>query len=175
MPALAPNRSAHGDPRARQPRARPALPRQHRSDRRRGAELPAAWQIGEPAISGLQLAIGYLYQPELTAARFPVIDGTRWYLTGDVAYQHNEGRFHHLGRCNGQIKVRGHRVELGDVESHLRQVCGTDLAAAVAWPFADGAATGIVGFVVAPADDRMPSRSEIRAALERRLPGYIVP
>jgi amino acid adenylation domain-containing protein len=131
--------------------------------------------IGELAISGTQLAIGYLDQPELTAARFPVIDGTRWYLTGDLAYQDTEECFHHLGRGDDQIKVRGHRVELGDVESHLRQVCGTDLAAAVAWPFADGAAIGIVGFVAAPAGERMPSASEIRAALQRRLPGYMVP
>jgi len=123
----------------------------------------------------VQLAVGYLDQRELTAARFPVIDGTRWYLTGDLAYQDNEGRFHHLGRCDDQIKVRGHRVELGDVESHLRQVCGTDLAAAVAWPFADGAATGIVGFVAWPGGEAIPSLPEIRAALERRLPSYMVP
>jgi non-ribosomal peptide synthetase component F len=136
--------------------------------------LPAG-EIGELAISGVQLAVGYLDQVELTAARFPVIDGRRWYLTGDLAYQDSEGRFHHLGRCDDQIKVRGHRVELGDVESHLRQVCGTDLAAAVAWPFADGAATGIVGFVAGPAGEAIPSLPEIRAALERRLPGYMVP
>jgi amino acid adenylation domain-containing protein len=134
-----------------------------------------AGEVGELAISGMQLAAGYLTQPELTAARFPVIDGTRWYLTGDKAYQDGDGRVHHLGRFDDQIKVRGHRVELGDVESHLRQVCGTELAAAVAWPFANGGAVGIVGFVAGPAGDRLPSSGEIRAALERRLPRYMVP
>jgi D-alanine--poly(phosphoribitol) ligase subunit 1 len=132
-------------------------------------------EIGELAISGVQLAVGYLDQPELTAARFPIIDGTRWYLTGDRAYHDSDLRVHHLGRCDDQIKVRGHRVELGDVESHLRLVCGTELAAAVAWPFADGGATGIVGFVAGPAGAPIPSPPEIRAALERRLPGYMVP
>jgi D-alanine--poly(phosphoribitol) ligase subunit 1 len=93
--------------------------------------LPAG-ETGELAVAGPQLAAGYLDQPELTAARFPMIDGTRWYLTGDKAYQDSDGRMHHLGRVDDQIKVRGHRVELGDVASHLRQVCGTELAAAVA-------------------------------------------
>jgi amino acid adenylation domain-containing protein len=136
--------------------------------------LPAG-EAGELAVSGSQLAAGYLDQPELTAARFPVIGGTRWYLTGDKAYQDSDGRVHSLGRCDDQIKVRGYRVELGDVESHLRQVCGSELAAAVAWPFANGGAIGIVGFVAGPAGAPLPSPREIRAALERRLPGYMVP
>lgn len=136
--------------------------------------LPAG-EIGELAVSGSQLAVGYLDQPELTAARFPVIDGTRWYLTGDKAYQNSDGRVHHLGRGDDQIKVRGHRVELGDVESHLRQVCGTELAAAVAWPFANGGAVGMIGFVAGLVGDRLPSPPEIRAALELRLPSYMVP
>jgi D-alanine--poly(phosphoribitol) ligase subunit 1 len=132
-------------------------------------------EAGELAISGEQLAVGYLDLPELTATRFPIIDGVRWYLTGDRAYRDHEGRVHHLGRCDDQIKVRGHRVELGDIESHLRAVCGTDLAAVVAWPFADGAATGIVGFIAGADGAVVPSPQEIRAALERRLPGYMVP
>ncbi len=70
-------------------------------------------EIGELAVSGMQLAVGYLNQPELTAARFPMIDGTRWYLTGDKVYRDSEGRVHHLGRIDDQIKVRGHRVRVG--------------------------------------------------------------
>jgi amino acid adenylation domain-containing protein len=134
--------------------------------------LPAG-AIGELAIAGVQLAAGYLDQPGLTADRFPVIDGTRWYLTGDLAYQDGDGRVHHLGRCDDQIKVRGHRVELGEVEGQLRQVCGSEQVAAVAWPFADGGAIGMVGFVAGPAGALAPPA--IRAALQRRLPGYMVP
>jgi D-alanine--poly(phosphoribitol) ligase subunit 1 len=140
--------------------------------------LPAC-EIGELAVSGDQLALGYLDRPDLTAARFPTIDGQRWYLTGDSAYRDAGGRFHHLGRRDDQVKVRGHRVELGDVDSHLRQVCGTELAAAVAWPFADGSPVGIVGFVAGSpgggSSGRALSPRAVLAALRRRLPDYMVP
>jgi non-ribosomal peptide synthetase component F len=137
-----------------------------------GTSLPAG-EAGELAVSGVQLAEGYLDQPALTTARFPVIGGTRWYLTGDKAYRDTAGRVHHLGRLDDQVKVRGHRVELGDVESHLRQVCGTELVAAVAWPFANGGAVGLVGFVADEA--ALPPPQAIRAALRQRLPAYMVP
>ena len=130
---------------------------------------------GELAIAGIQLARGYLDQPEQTAARFPIVDGRRWYLTGDKAYQDSAGRVHHLGRIDDQIKVRGHRVELGEVESHLRQVCGTEQAAAVPWPYANGGAVGLIAFVAARDDEQSPAEQDVRAALERRLPGYMVP
>jgi D-alanine--poly(phosphoribitol) ligase subunit 1 len=130
---------------------------------------------GELGICGPQLALGYLDQPELTAARFPILNGRRWYLTGDVAYRDGAGRFHHLGRCDEQIKVRGHRVELGEVESHLRQVCGSASAAAVGWPVMLGAATGLVGFFAAPSEPPPVSPHAMRAALASRLPGYMVP
>lgn len=132
--------------------------------------LPAG-QVGEIAVAGFQLAAGYLGRPDLTAARFPWIAGTRWYLTGDTGYQDSEGRFHRLGRTDDQVKIRGHRVELGDVESHLREICNTELAAAVPWPLANGGATGLVAFVASTAK----SPSEIRAALQTRLPAYMVP
>jgi D-alanine--poly(phosphoribitol) ligase subunit 1 len=128
-------------------------------------------EIGELAVSGTQLAAGYFDQPELTAARFPMIDGTRWYLTGDAAYQDDAGRFHHLGRRDDQVKVRGHRVELGDVEAHLRQASGSEQAAAVAWPLAEGSAQGIVCFVCGEG----PSPGDIRESLKQLLPAYMVP
>ena len=130
---------------------------------------------GELGVCGPQLALGYLEQPELTAARFPALRGRRWYLTGDLAYRDKAGRFHHLGRCDEQIKVRGYRVELGEVESHLRQVCGTALAVAVGWPTMFGAATGLVGFFVAAAEPSAASPQAMRSALTRRLPSYMVP
>ncbi len=132
-------------------------------------------EAGELGLSGPQLALGYLDQPELTAARFPTLDGRRWYLTGDRAFRDSAGRFHHLGRCDEQIKVRGYRVELGDVESHLRQVCGTVSAVAVGWPLMLGAPTGLVGFFAAPAEPRLASPQSLRKALAERLPSYMVP
>jgi acyl-coenzyme A synthetase/AMP-(fatty) acid ligase len=74
-----------------------------------------------------------------------VIDGKRWYLTGDIAMQDASGVYHHLGRIDNQIKIQGHRVELEDVEAHVRAVAGTDQVAA-AWPgrVEDGVARAIV-------------------------------
>lgn len=81
---------------------------------------------GELALAGPQLADGYFGAPELTAKRFPLIGKKRWYLTGDLAYQDPEGRFHHLGRTDNQVKVNGYRIELEEIETHLRAVCDTE-------------------------------------------------
>ena len=131
----------------------------------------AAGEAGELAIAGSQLSRGYLDAPALTAERFPVIDGKRWYLTGDLALQDASGVFHHLGRIDNQIKISGHRVELEDVEAHLRGAAACDQVAAIAWPIDHGVARGIVGFVAGSA--LPPAR--IREALRRRLPSHMVP
>jgi amino acid adenylation domain-containing protein len=125
---------------------------------------------GEIALSGAQLAHGYFGQPELTEARFPTIDGKRWYLTGDLGAQDEQGLFHHLGRIDNQVKVLGNRIELEEVEMHLRAASGSDHVAAVAWPMRDGLAEGIVGFVVG---DR--AAEEILAAMRSSVVAYMVP
>jgi D-alanine--poly(phosphoribitol) ligase subunit 1 len=132
--------------------------------------LPAG-ETGELAIAGAQLGLGYLDAPALTAERFPVIGGKRWYLTGDIAMHDAAGVFHHLGRIDNQIKIHGHRVELEDVEAHTRFVAHTDQVAAVAWPMEDGVAQAIVCFV---AQSKL-SPNLIREALRRRLPSHMVP
>ncbi|HEX6842611.1 MAG TPA: amino acid adenylation domain-containing protein [Stellaceae bacterium] len=131
----------------------------------------APGERGELALSGPQLALGYFGAPELTAKRFPSIDGKRWYLTGDMAYQDADQRFHHLGRIDNQVKVNGYRVELEEVEAHLRAVCSTELVAAVAWPVAHGSATGIVGFHVS----KTLTPEVVRDELARRIPAYMMP
>lgn len=127
-------------------------------------------QPGEIALSGAQLALGYFGQPDLTGERFPTIDGKRWYLTGDLGMEDADGIFHHLGRIDNQVKVLGNRIELEEVEMHLRAASGSDHVAAVAWPMRDGLAEGIVGFVVG---ERQPQ--EIQAAMRARVVGYMVP
>jgi acyl-coenzyme A synthetase/AMP-(fatty) acid ligase len=126
---------------------------------------------GELALAGPQLGTGYFRAPDLTASRFPMIGGKRWYLSGDLAYLDPAGRFHILGRTDNQVKVLGNRVELEDVEAHLRAVSGTELVAAVAWPVAHGTADGIVAFVAA----RETELGEIRVALAKRIPSYMMP
>lgn len=126
---------------------------------------------GELVIAGRQLAAGYLDAATLTAARFPTLDGKRWYRTGDLALRDGAGRFHCLGRIDNQVKVLGYRVELEEIDAHLRAVSGADVVGAVAWPLADGMARGIVVFVGAAAVDA----GKIIAALRTRLPVYMLP
>ena len=132
--------------------------------------LPSG-EKGELALTGKQVAQGYFKDPHKTAQRFPSINGQTWYLTGDLANQSADGRFHHLGRIDNQVKVLGNRVEMEDVEAHLREVCGVDAVCAIPWPIMNGAAAGIVAFVsgasIAPA--------VIREKMQRRVPKYMVP
>jgi D-alanine--poly(phosphoribitol) ligase subunit 1 len=126
---------------------------------------------GELAIGGVQLAIGYLNAPDLTAAKFPTFRGKRWYLTGDLAMRDATGTFHFLGRLDNQVKVLGHRVELEEIDAHLRVVADVDLVGTVAWPSSDGAAQGLVAFVGA----RTIDDEQITMALRARLPHYMIP
>ena len=126
---------------------------------------------GELAVSGRQLARGYFNDPEMTAVRFPVLSGKRWYRTGDLVYRDESGVFHHLGRIDNQVKVLGNRVELEEVEAHLRAITGTDSVVAITWPVVDGRALGIVAFLCG-------SRVGVQAAREamrQRVPDYMVP
>lgn len=136
----------------------------------RGRPLPDN-VAGELAIAGVQLAQGYLNAPELTAERFPTLDGQRWYRTGDLAMRDSAGRFHCLGRIDNQIKVMGYRVELEEIDAHLRAASGADVVGTVGWPVSDGVARGIVGFVGTSEVDA----GSIIAALKERIPAYMLP
>lgn len=126
---------------------------------------------GELAIGGIQLASGYFGAPALTAERFPTLAGQRWYRTGDQAVRTPDGIFHCLGRIDNQVKVFGYRVELEEIDTHLRTVSGTDLVGAVAWPLDDGMARGIVGFIAMNEVDAQLIISQLKA----RLAPYMVP
>jgi acyl-coenzyme A synthetase/AMP-(fatty) acid ligase len=126
---------------------------------------------GQLAISGGQLASGYYGEPDLTRQHFPSIGGKTWYLTGDLACQDERGIFHHLGRIDNQVKILGQRVELEEVEAHLRAISGSEDVAAVAWPIQDGIAAGIVAFTSGVANPP----EQLRDALRRLLPPYMVP
>lgn len=131
----------------------------------------AAGEAGEIALAGPQLGIGYLGLPELTDDRFRTIRGERWYLTGDLGRMDGQGVFHHLGRVDNQVKLKGNRVELEEIDTHLRRAAGTDLVATVAWPVAHGSADGLVAFVGGGHGDV----EAIRRDLVHRLPRYLVP
>jgi len=134
-------------------------------------QFVAAGSPGELMLTGPQLAAGYWRDRTLTDERFSTLDGTRWYRSGDLARQDTDGCVHHLGRIDNQVKIFGHRVELEDIDTHLRHVCRCASAMAVAWPVAHGSAQGIVAFV-AGSDLGV---TEIRDGMKKRVPEYMVP
>ncbi|RAS65120.1 mycobactin phenyloxazoline synthetase [Lentzea atacamensis] len=107
----------------------------------RGRDCPD-WVTGELWIGGDGVAHGYRADPERTADRFVTWEGRRWYRTGDLARYWPDGTLEFLGRRDHQVKVRGMRIELGEVEAALAEfpgvrrgvagVAGTQLVAAVA-------------------------------------------
>ncbi|MFS8104526.1 amino acid adenylation domain-containing protein [Lentzea alba] len=83
-----------------------------------GRDSPV-WTPGELFISGAGLATGYFGDDELTAAKFVTVDGQRLYRTGDLGRYLPGGEIEFLGREDNQVKIRGHRIELGEVEASL--------------------------------------------------------
>lgn len=136
-----------------------------------GQIAPLGGEAGELLLAGPQLAVGYWRDERLTDERFITRDGTCWYRTGDLARRDRDGCFHHLGRTDNQVKIMGHRVELEDIDTHLRGACGSESAMTVAWPVQHGSAQGIVAFV-AGSDLAI---AEIREAMKKRVPEYMIP
>ncbi|GAA3029657.1 amino acid adenylation domain-containing protein [Actinokineospora globicatena] len=137
---------------------------------------------GELYLAGPHLARGYLDRPGATAERFLAdpfgAPGDRMYRTGDLARWVPGRGLAYLGRRDGQVKVRGHRVELGEVEAALGALPGVGAAAAAVRT--DTGTPRLVGYVVPaarttpdPGDELSPD--EIRAALARRVPDHLVP
>ncbi|WP_460494862.1 amino acid adenylation domain-containing protein [Dactylosporangium cerinum] len=123
---------------------------------------------GELYVAGDQLARGYLDRPGLTAARFvanPFVPG-RLYRSGDLATWTAGGDLIYAGRSDQQVKVRGHRVELGEIEAALLDVEGVTNAAV---NLHDGR---LVAYLVGRSTVDVEA---VRAHLERRLPSYMVP
>jgi acyl carrier protein len=124
-------------------------------------------EIGEIVVKSRYMAAGYWRQPALTQARFrPDPEGStaRLYYTGDLGLLHADGCLVHLGRRDFQVKIRGHRVEIGEVEAALLVLATQTVPKA----------PQLIGYVVAqtlPA----PSVSQLRRALARTLPAYMIP
>jgi amino acid adenylation domain-containing protein/non-ribosomal peptide synthase protein (TIGR01720 family) len=130
---------------------------------------------GELYIAGLGLARGYLGQPGATAARFlpdPFgSPGGRMYRSGDVVCWQPDGNLRFVGRTDDQVKVRGHRVELGEVQAAIEALPGVRRAAVAAVP--DGRGSNAAEAFVEPAGP--VDAAALRARLEQTLPGYLLP
>ena len=134
-------------------------------------EPVAPGNYGELAISGVQVTQGYLKLPALTAERFPILQGKRWFLSGDRVMCDAAGLYHCFGRIDGQVKVLGHRIELEDVDANVRLATHADVVGTVPWPMLEGMATGLVSFVVVESIDI----DAVMQDLESRLPAYMLP
>lgn len=129
---------------------------------------------GELLIGGECVARGYHNLPEQTAAQFaadPFARDGRVYRSGDKVCWRADGTLQFLGRLDDQVKVRGHRVELGEVEAALRRMAGvTDAAAGIESD--DSGSNSLVACVVATPG---VAAAEIRACLREVLPAHLVP
>ncbi|MFE2250815.1 non-ribosomal peptide synthetase [Streptomyces lavendulae] len=137
---------------------------------------------GELFIGGTQLARGYLAEPGKTAARFvphPFRSGRRLYATGDLARWLPDGELEFLGRLDDQLKIRGSRIEPGEIESALREhPAVTDAAVVISRPDGPDDGSGdarLIGYVTRAPGIAQPSPKDLRAFLRERLPDVMVP
>nr|AUO14859.1 non-ribosomal peptide synthase [Amycolatopsis sp.] len=129
---------------------------------------------GEICLGGRGLALGYFKDEELTARKFVTVSlpsgPERVYRTGDLGRRTADGLLHFEGRADRQVKIRGHRIELDDVERNAGRVPGVGACAVVPVTGADGAYEDLfLCYTGAPDED------ELRTHLAERLPGYLVP
>lgn len=131
---------------------------------------------GEICIAGAGLARGYLNDSNLTAARFiadpfSVNIENRLYRTGDLGYFQPDGQIAYLGRMDHQVKVRGYRIDLGEIESVLKSHPGVKDAIAISEE-SDNA--HLVAYVI-PRPDSIPAAAVLKEYLRHRLPDYMLP
>ncbi|MER6346057.1 amino acid adenylation domain-containing protein [Streptomyces sp. NPDC001595] len=134
--------------------------------------------VGELYLGGTGVARGYLHRPALTAERFlpdPYgAPGARMYRTGDLVRRRPDGGLVYVGRADHQVKVRGFRIEPGEIETALCAHERVDRAVVVVREDTPGDRR-LVAYAVPVRPDPLPSAAELRAHLGRILPAYMVP
>ncbi len=137
-------------------------------------------EIGELFIGGDGVARGYWQRPELTAERFlaiPALGPGRIYRTGDLARFLPDGSIDFLGRADYQIKLRGHRIEPGEIEALLEKCAGIRQAVVVLREDREGDKRLVAYLVAETKDSAAASRAagDLRTAAGSKLPDYMVP
>ncbi len=133
-------------------------------------------QAGELYIGGGGLAREYIGNPEQTSARFVVhaATGRRLYRTGDLGRWRTDGSIEFLGRVDRQVKIAGHRIELGEIDSTLERLPQVRAAVASAVPGPDDRPR-LICFVVASVTGEAATDADLVAALQTHLPPYMIP
>jgi amino acid adenylation domain-containing protein len=134
----------------------------------------AGGEEGELLMNGPQMSLGYWKDSEKTAAAFVIPPGKKdiYYRTGDrVRRPLGNGPLTHLGRIDFQVKILGHRVELGEIEAAVRKACGLDGVLAIGWPATPSGFGGVEVFIEGESKDLDGLRSLVAAG----LPDYMVP
>ncbi|MNO48389.1 Plipastatin synthase subunit B [compost metagenome] len=129
---------------------------------------------GEMYVAGDGLARGYLHRPELTSDKFvvnPFEPDKRMYRTGDLARWQPDGSLEYMGRIDHQVKVRGHRIEIAEIEARLLEDARLDNICVIPWKHESGQLELCAYFT-----SRLPCEpSEIREPLLDKLPDYMIP
>ncbi|MGW6732778.1 amino acid adenylation domain-containing protein [Streptomyces sp. NPDC055013] len=132
---------------------------------------------GELYVAGRQLALGYLNRPQLTAERFIAnpfdAKGGRLYRSGDSAQWTPEGRLEYLGRTDDQVKLRGFRIEPGEIVTALCEHAAVAEARAIVRRDAVGDA--VLAAYAVPAHGHVADPAALREWLRERLPSYMIP
>lgn len=129
---------------------------------------------GEIRVGGNGVAIGYLNRPDLTKAAFIYENGERCYKTGDLGRWLPTGELQILGRSDTQVKLRGQRVELSEIEHHLASWPGMQQVVAMVETSPDQNQI-LRSFVTLAAGTAMPAHEELVSYLSKKLPSYMVP
>ena len=135
--------------------------------------LQAFGVSGELLISGIQVARGYLNLPELTQDRFiadPFREGYQVYRTGDIAQWQSDGSIQYLGRIDNQVKIRGNRIELGEVENAITSYGNVQQVVVMAKEL--NSEKVLTAYIVS---DQVLDKTALRDFLQGILPDYMVP
>lgn len=141
-----------------------------------GGREADAKQLGEITIKSRYLALGYWDQPNLTRTVFlsdPKSGKERIYLTGDLGRKLSDGCILHLGRKDSQVKIRGNKVAMTEIESTLLTAATVKEAVVVAWEDVPGDKR-LVAYIV-PTRQPAPTARELRGVLAENLPDYMIP